>query len=71
MAEIKLKPCPFCGQEGKMRINPSTLNCSANCPNCEVVMKRNFKRSKKVEETLAMLMTEAWNQRVADAQEEE
>lgn len=71
MRGTRLKPCPFCGQEGKMRINPSTLNCSVNCPNCEVVMKRNFKGNKRVEETLAMLMTEAWNRRATDAQEED
>lgn len=62
----ELKTCPFCGGNAFIRVNPQTLNCLVNCPNCEVVMKRNFKGSKRVEEVLIELMAQAWNKRVGD-----
>lgn len=62
--EIKLLPCPFCGGEGAMRVNAQTLNCSVNCVECGVFMKRNFKGHKRVEEVLKELMAQDWNRRV-------
>ena len=31
--KAELKPCPFCGCEVKIKINPSTLHAVANCEN--------------------------------------
>lgn len=62
--EIKLLPCPFCSGEGAMRVNAQTLNCSVNCVQCGVFMKRNFKGHKRVEEVLRQLMAEDWNRRI-------
>lgn len=47
-----------------MRVNTSTLNGSANCVECGVLMKRNFKGHKRVEEVLRELMAQEWNRRV-------
>lgn len=62
--EIELIPYPFCGGYGAMRVNTSTLNGSANCVECGVFMKRNFKGHKRVEEVLRELMAQEWNRRV-------
>ncbi len=56
MAE--LKPCPFCGGEAKIKINDSTLNCTALCEKCNVTMKRNFKGNKKLQKVLYSMMAE-------------
>lgn len=62
--EIKLLPCPFCGGDGAMRVNTSTLNGSVNCVRCGVFMKRNFKGHESVEKVLKELMAEDWNRRI-------
>ena len=62
--EIELIPCPFCGGDCAMRVNTSTLNGSVNCVECGVLMKRNFKGHKRVEEVLRELMAQEWNRRV-------
>lgn len=64
--EIELKPCPFCGGKAKMKNNDSTLNCSAFCEKCNVIMKRNFKGHSRLKEILEELMAEEWNRRVND-----
>lgn len=61
MAE--LKPCPFCGGKATMKLNANTLNCVAVCAKCNVIMKRNFKGHKKLQDILAELMAEEWNRR--------
>ena len=64
MIEAILKPCPFCGGKAKMKINASTLNCVVTCERCGVIMKQNFKGSKKVEFVLGEMIAEIWNKRV-------
>lgn len=59
----ELKPCPFCGSEAVTKVNASTLNAYASCPKCSVVMKRNFKESRRIEDALLELIIEAWNRR--------
>lgn len=61
-----LKPCPFCGETAEMKVNPTTLNAQAYCKNCGVVMKRNYKGSRKIEDLLQKLIEESWNQRVKE-----
>ena len=62
-----LKPCPFCGKPAQMTINPDTLNCKVTCEKCGVVMKQNFKGNHRIADTLADLMSEAWNRRAPNA----
>lgn len=68
MAE--LKPCPFCGGEAEMKLNASTLNCSAYCDKCAVTMKRNFQGNKRIKDMLAELMADEWNRRAEDGKTE-
>lgn len=63
MSEIELKSCPFCGGKGVMKVNEQTLNCSVHCPKCSVIMKKNFKGSKRIQQILIELMSEEWNRR--------
>lgn len=60
---MNLKSCPFCGGKAEIKVNEQTLNGKAYCEKCEVVMKRNFKGSKRIKELLEELMTEEWNRR--------
>ena len=46
-----------------MKINATTLNCTAYCDKCAVTMKRNFSGNRKLQEILAELMAEEWNRR--------
>lgn len=50
--------------EGVMMVNAQTFNCSVNCVECGVFMKRNFKGHKRVEEVLRELMAKDWNRRI-------
>lgn len=61
-----LKPCPFCGGKAEIEVNPATLNAKALCKQCNVIMKRNFKGNKRIEEILKKMMEESWNQRVKE-----
>lgn len=63
----ELKPCPFCGGEVNMKIATQTLNANICCKKCDVIMKKNYKGSKQLEELLMQLITEDWNRRVAPA----
>ena len=61
---VELLPYPFCGGGGAMMVNAQTFNCSVNCVECGVFMKRNFKGHKRVEEVLRELMAKDWNRRI-------
>lgn len=63
MTTTKLKPCPFCGGEAKIKVNPTTLNTQAMCPQCNVVMKKSFKGNHRIKELLEELITGEWNRR--------
>lgn len=63
---MDLKRCPFCGGKAEIIVNEQTLNAKAYCEKCEVVMKRNFKGSKRIKELLEELMSEEWNRREKD-----
>ena len=52
MSEQKLKPCPFCGGEAKIKVNESTLITLIACPSCNVTMKNNFKGHKRIKKTV-------------------
>lgn len=60
---MKLKPCPFCGRDARIKVNPSTLHAEATCQDCNVVMKKNYKGNKIVEDLLMELITNDWNTR--------
>lgn len=62
----KVKTCPFCGGQAEIKVNEQTLNAKAYCERCDVVMKRNFKGSKRIKGLLEELMTEEWNRRQQD-----
>lgn len=64
--KVSLKPCPFCGGEAKLKINPTTLNTSAECPKCNVTMKQSFKGHSRINDLLEELIAEAWNRRICD-----
>ena len=64
--KIELKPCPFCGMQAKIKVNPSTLHATVICEKCSVTMKKNYKGSKKIEEVLIELMANDWNRRTDD-----
>lgn len=52
MSERKLKQCPFCGGEAKIKVNESTLNTLITCQSCNVAMKNNFKGHKRIKKTV-------------------
>lgn len=64
----KLKPCPFCGGEAKIRVNNSTLNTQAMCMKCNVIMKKSFKGDRKIKELLENLISDEWNKRYSDGE---
>lgn len=64
--KAELKPCPFCGCEVKIKINPSTLHAVANCEKCSVVMNKTYKGNKRIEEVLTELLANDWNRRAND-----
>ena len=64
--KIELKPCPFCGEQAKIKVNPSTLHATVMCEKCSVTMKKNYKGSKRIEEVLIELMANDWNRRADD-----
>lgn len=59
----KLKRCPFCGGEAKISVNAQTLSARACCEPCKVIMKRDFKGSKRIKEILEEMMAQEWNRR--------
>lgn len=63
---IELKPCPFCGRPAKIKVNSSTLHAEAKCEICNVIMKKNYKGKKGVEDLLIELITNDWNRRSDD-----
>lgn len=66
MNDVKLKPCPFCGERAKIKVNPSTLHATVICEKCSVTMKKNYKGAKRIEEVLMELMANDWNRREND-----
>lgn len=64
--KIELKPCPFCGRAAKIKVNSFTLHAEAKCEICNVIMKKNYKGAKRIEELLIELMKNDWNRRADD-----
>lgn len=60
---MRVKECPFCGGEAKIIVNAQTLSARACCEPCKVIMKRDFKGSKKIKEILEEMITQEWNRR--------
>ena len=59
----KLKPCPWCNGEVRMKSNANTLTAQVICDRCGVIMKKNYKGSTKINTFVKELITEAWNKR--------
>ena len=68
--KTEFKPCPFCGEQAKIKVNPSTLHAVVYCENCSVTMKKNYKGSKRIEEVLMELIANDWNRRTDDGKQE-
>lgn len=66
MSDVKFKTCPFCGGEAYAKTNPSTLSAYVICENCNVVMEKNYKGEKRIEDILMELMAIDWNRRTND-----
>lgn len=60
------KTCPFCGNEIKLKISPSTLHAKVICDVCDVTMNKNYKNDKRVSVFIEALIREDWNRRVTD-----
>ena len=59
----KLKPCPFCGGEAKIKVSASTLSGRVVCDACDVTMKKRFAGNKRIELLIEELICDAWNRR--------